>query len=922
MRAGLAIVLAALSSLSASRCFAQTCPLPPVLQPLPPGIDIFNDRQEADLGDALAEQIAPRLTIIENDPLTDFLRALGNRLVQHLPPNQLNFRFYLVELPEANAFSIAGGRIYVSRKLIAMVRSEDELAGILAHEMGHIVTHQTGIYMTRRFREVLGVTQVGDRADVFAKFHQYLENYRRKPWRGESEAQEQSAADQVGLFTAFRSGYSPQSFVEILDRLQETHGQTGSWLTDIFGATRPEQRRLREAIRTMGTLPPGCVDARPASGAEAFAKWKDEVVSYSDTGSAEVLPGLLSRTTLKLPLRPDISNLRFSPNGKYLIAQDEGGIHLLTREPLAVLFYIPAQDAHDAEFTPDSQSIVFHNRSLRVETWSIAEQTRSSVHEIVMHESCLQTALSFDGKTLACLSAQSDLVLLDVATSTPFFTKKRFFEPSFAELLSLMLRLPLESDAGWEELELIAMRFSPDDHYFVAGHREEHVALDLTVRKEIPVPGSIRDLIAGGFAFLGPDRMIAIDSGSPDKSPVVRFPSGDRVDRLPLGRQLHLRAAAHGDYLLVGPLREQPLGLMDLGTKNIPISFMRNAADAYDGVMVDERLDGEIALYPVGKKEPIAVITLPQARLGKLRAVAVSPDLECIAISNHSRAALWNVPRNVRVQYTRTFQGAWFASNNLLYADFPKFRESPRAVATLDPLQAGARESYKIGDIVARQQGGFLLVTTPREKNLRWNADVEARDIATDKPVWSRHFPHEVPGLALNSAAGSVLLVWSLAEPGGHDELQAFPDLKSRASREDVLFELVDLHSNGVLGKALVKTNKRSIHLEGSGADGAWAVLTAEGNQILTFSLASGEEKGRYFGTAPVVVAAAGVLAVEKDAKELNLYDLESQQLRRRYVFADPIAVKKMSADGKRLLVMTASQTVYLFDTTTPADTH
>ena len=83
-------------------------------------------------------------------------------------------------------------------------------------------------------------------------------------------------------------------------------------------------------------------------------------------------------------------------------------------------------------------------------------------------------------------------------------------------------------------------------------------------------------------------------------------------------------------------------------------------------------------------------------------------------------------------------------------------------------------------------------------------------------------------------------------------------------------------------------------------------------------SLANAGEKGHYFGSAPVLSAAAGVLALEKDAKELDLNDLESQQLRRRYVFADPIALKKMSGDGRRLLVMTATQTAHLLNPTAP----
>ena len=316
MRAALLFFLALLPVSTSPLLVAQNCPVPPVLQPLAPGLDIFSDAQESDLGDAMAEQIAPRLKIIENDVLTDYLRVLGNRLVRHLPPNKLNFRFYLVELSEPNAYSIAGGRVYISRKMIAFAHNEDELAGVIAHELGHIVTHQSGIEMSRRFREVLGVTQVGDRADIFAKFHQYLENYRRKSIRADSGDKEQAMADQVGLFTAYRSGYSTQAFVDVLDRLVETHGQTGSWFTDVFGISNSQQRRMRGVMKSLGALPPGCAEERTASSAEAFAKWKEKIVAYSGADSEEVLPGLIYRTALKQPLRPDISNFRFSADGK------------------------------------------------------------------------------------------------------------------------------------------------------------------------------------------------------------------------------------------------------------------------------------------------------------------------------------------------------------------------------------------------------------------------------------------------------------------------------------------------------------------------------------------------------------------------------------------------------------------------------
>jgi WD40 repeat protein len=898
----------------------QACLPPPVLQQLPAGMNMFSDQQEADLGDAMAEHINPGgLKIIENDALSDYLRALGDRLVKHLPPTQMKFRFYLIEFPEANAFSIAGGRIYVSRKMVVMARSEDELAGIIGHELGHILTHQSAIYMTQRFREVLGVTQVGDRKDIFDKFHQYLENYRRRPSRGESEEKEQLSADQVGLFAIARTGYSAQAFIDVLDRMQETHGQTGSWFGGFFGTTKPEQRRLREVVKNMGSLPAGCADSRPASSAADYAKWQEDVLNYSATAGNEVLPGLVFKNTLKLPLRPDISSLRFSPDGKYLIAQDEGGIHLLSREPLAVLFYIPAPDAHVAEFTIDSQSVVFSSRSLRVETWSIPEQRRTSVHEVVLHEPCMQSLLSPDGNTLACLNQQHDLTLLDVATSAPLITRKDFFVPTFSEALFLLMRMFAGEESG--DVEFIHMGFSPDSRYFLAAHFLKHLAFNIPDHREATLPGSIKDAIGYGFAFLGQDRIIGINGNTPSKSAILRFPTGERLDRVGLATSLRLRAVAHGEYLFVEPIKEDPLGLLDLKTGRIVVGFKHSAADVYDDIMVNERVNGEVALYTVGSKAARAAVTLPQARLGRLQASAVSSDLNWVAISNRSRGALWNVARNVRTQYTRGFTGAWFSEDQILHADFPKLEEMPRAVWTLSPFGGEATQSYKLEDISARQFGAFLMITSPHDKNpyrARGSTDVEVRDITSNRGLWSRQFGREPPTFVFNSDASTILMGWSAGDPGGREELQKFPDLKNQVNKEDHFLELVDLRTDAILGKLLVKTNKRSIRLEGSSSDSDWIVLSAEGNQVLTFSLSSGVEKGSYFGYSPVAAASAGLLVLERDAKEVDLYDLASQQLRRRYVFSDPVAVKRLSSDGKRLLVLTDSQTVYLLDTTAP----
>src|SRR4051812_7634867 len=111
--------------------------------------NIFTPAQESDLGDAIAERYEPFLDLIESPELTAPLQRIGDRLIRHLPPTDLHITFRLMDIPDANAFVLAGGRIYVSRKLIGFTRSEDELAGVLGHELGHLIARQQTIEMTR-----------------------------------------------------------------------------------------------------------------------------------------------------------------------------------------------------------------------------------------------------------------------------------------------------------------------------------------------------------------------------------------------------------------------------------------------------------------------------------------------------------------------------------------------------------------------------------------------------------------------------------------------------------------------------------------------------------------------------------------------------------------------------------------------------
>src|SRR5215471_11955385 len=152
---------------------------PPISAPVPPpGSDIFNAQQEALLGNAIDAALRQNMHVVQDSSLTLPMVAVANRLEAQMPPGHPQFKVVLFDANSANAFSIPG-HIYVSRKLISLTRSEDELAGVLAHEMGHLLSHHSAMQATENFRRVLNVDQVGDEADIVAKWNQVLNNYKR-----------------------------------------------------------------------------------------------------------------------------------------------------------------------------------------------------------------------------------------------------------------------------------------------------------------------------------------------------------------------------------------------------------------------------------------------------------------------------------------------------------------------------------------------------------------------------------------------------------------------------------------------------------------------------------------------------------------------------------------------------------------------
>lgn len=903
----------------------QKCPAPPALTESS-SPNIFTPQQEVDLGDIEAERVELYARVIHDDQLSAYLNRIVDRILAQLPPTHLQFRVMLIDLPEVNAFSLPGGRIYVTRKLVAFARSDDELADLLSHEMGHILSHQGAIDATRQLREVLGVTSVGDRNDLSEKFNRLLDNFAKNPseisrMRNEEEPQ-QYQADDVALYALANAGYAPGSFVDFFDRLTQTKGKSGGWLTDLLGMTTPNEKRLREMRKNLNNLPAACRE-QPAAAvpSQEFLAWQADVIAYSGLGRKEVLSGLLDKKVLDPPLRGDVTNLKFSPDGKYILAQDDSSIFVLSRDPLRLLFRADAPDSRPAQFTPDSQSVVFNTRGMRVERWDVAAGERAGVHELALPGGCLQTLLSPDGDTLACINQSFDLILYDVAQGSAVFTKKTCFLPgpeyNFAFFFQLLMSIGQEHEFEW-----VWMRFSPDAKTFLAANVVASIAVDVDAHKQISLHGGLSDMVKGGFTFLGPDRVAAFDRSNLKNSAILKFPSGEVFKRLQLGGD-SLSAATHGDSLIVGPLKDCPLGVLDISMNKIIFSSKDDyAVDAYDQMFLVQARNGEIALFDRAKGQVAAHTALSLSPLGRLQANAISPDLKWIAHSGDTRGAVWNIQTAQRLFFTRSFHGAFFDADSALLADYPKLEPQARSIGRLDLATHQITIADPVGEKgVVRQWGQFLATFKPAGKSYEFQRDtiLEVSDVRGGGSLWTRTFPKEEPSMTLFASAGTLLLGWPADADATKAEIKNHPALQTRLAamhdrKNAWLLEDLDARTGMEIGALVVDTGKGSFRIETAYAVGDWVVIVDSDSRTLVYSQSTGDQKAAFFGTTSALSPPAHMLAIETEPGTVDLHEIPSFKKCGQLIFSSPVAVWRFSEDGKRFFVLTKDQTAYSFD--------
>jgi len=114
-----------------------------------PQVTLVSEAKERELSEEEARRVAETMGLYDDPALAAYVRAVGERLARVSPRQGLPYDFQVVDMKEPNAFALPAGQVYVSRGLVALLNSEDELAGVLGHEVGHVAARHSAQRATR-----------------------------------------------------------------------------------------------------------------------------------------------------------------------------------------------------------------------------------------------------------------------------------------------------------------------------------------------------------------------------------------------------------------------------------------------------------------------------------------------------------------------------------------------------------------------------------------------------------------------------------------------------------------------------------------------------------------------------------------------------------------------------------------------------
>ena len=281
----------------------------------------LSEAEEIEVGRTAAAEIEKGLQFLGDDVVTSYVSDLGQSLAARSQRSALTYQFKVVDSAEINAFALPGGFIYVNRGLIEAAENEDELAGVLGHEIAHVVARHGAEQVQRSAYANLGLSVLGailgDGAG--ARIGQVAAEMATAGTFMRFTRDAEREADRLGAENVAAAGHDPRgmiTFFEKLDALRDgqanaverffaSHPQPEERIANIQDLLSPQDGRGgvsasqdagvgRESFdriaRHLATLPPPPAAADSAESAPAPESDGAVASSGSATGTSPVDP--------------------------------------------------------------------------------------------------------------------------------------------------------------------------------------------------------------------------------------------------------------------------------------------------------------------------------------------------------------------------------------------------------------------------------------------------------------------------------------------------------------------------------------------------------------------------------------------------------------------------------------------------------
>ena len=206
--------------------------------------------QEIQLGLQSAPEMASQMggEAGNGDPREREVQAMGAKLASALPENPYQFQFHLLQDSQTvNAFALPGGQVFITEALYDRLEDEAQLAGVLGHEVGHVVERHAAQQMAHSdwYNSIVMATGVASQDQRAAALASYVAQLRSLKYSRNDELE----ADGWGLKLMAGIGYDPREMLKVMEILKSVSGGSGSEMMSTHPLPESRIERINEALQ-------------------------------------------------------------------------------------------------------------------------------------------------------------------------------------------------------------------------------------------------------------------------------------------------------------------------------------------------------------------------------------------------------------------------------------------------------------------------------------------------------------------------------------------------------------------------------------------------------------------------------------------------------------------------------------------------